>query len=547
MARVTDLYVLPLALVLACALAAAPAVAGAEQWLESKGMFAAVEDMAARHDSEQAPTSPASPPAGPTSQAASGHVGYFLRSINATVSTKLGLLPSEAKWLSGTRHFRLLPGIFPHGMAYHFDGLATVMRLEFNNDGLTYTVRPFESAAEQDYRSCIFFGTGTGPTLGSHLCTQNPAVNLLPIDGQLWLTIDEVGWGRVDMDTLETVHNATVEANTLILNAHPACDLSGPDTVCYVQHPCPTSKAPLSRDVCVSQLMPTSGAHMDVMTLSNTTLPDRVWLQHSHEPCVTQNFVVSKIDSFVLRSPINLKGGLLKYMHQGEGDMWLLFDRRTNVSSVLSSEQGFVSNHFTNCYESEDGSEIVVDTIAATENYLDNYFQYNLDVADGANWGNIFKPPLRCSVPTAEGAQNVTCEQLVQDDHFYMDYPTFNPLRKFDRTYSYVYGISPVSDDSRWFDRIVKLNAQTRTVEKSWAAPGLFFTEADFIPRPGATQEDDGVLLSVVYNETADTSSVVVLDAANVTPIEVYKLPQVVPFHAHGISCPPGQRCWTNP
>lgn len=36
-------------------------------------------------------------------------------------------------------------------------------------------------------------------------CLTNPVVNLLPIEGQLWLTIDTRFWGRMDPHTLDTL------------------------------------------------------------------------------------------------------------------------------------------------------------------------------------------------------------------------------------------------------------------------------------------------------------------------------------------------------
>lgn len=44
---------------------------------------------------------------------------------------------------------------------------------------------------------------------------------------------------------------------------------------------------------------------------------------------------------------------------------WLLFDRRTNASQVLTSNLSFVNNHFWNCYEEATG-DIVVETVVAT-------------------------------------------------------------------------------------------------------------------------------------------------------------------------------------
>ena len=55
------------------------------------------------------------------------------------------------------------------------------------------------------------------------------------------------------------------------------------------------------------------------------------------------------------------------------------------------------------------------------------------------------------------------------------------------------------------------------------------------------------MLLSVLYNETADESFMGVFDATGLTLLDVYALGGVVPFHAHGIVCPTSERCFTNP
>eukprot|EP01050_Picozoa_sp_SAG11_P033863 SAG11_NODE_11701_length_743_cov_1.128882_2_plen_192_part_01 len=129
-------------------------------------------------------------------------LGYFFRDLNA--STADHALHPQSQWLGDTKlaHYRLLPGRFPRGMGYHFDGLATVMSLRFDERRLRVMIQPFHSELFDAYESCIFFGSGTGPTAGVLPCLTNPLVNLLPIESQLWLTIDTVMWGRVDPATL---------------------------------------------------------------------------------------------------------------------------------------------------------------------------------------------------------------------------------------------------------------------------------------------------------------------------------------------------------
>ena len=501
-------------------------------------------------------------------------VGYFLRSMSAANFS----LPIDdarvAAALEGVEHFRLLPAVFPKGMGYHFDGLATVMKMSVSGGRLSVKTRAFESQAEQRWRSCLFYGTGTGPTLGTHVCFQNPGVNLLPIAGQLWLTIDTSSWGRVDPATLATVAGAKVEVGgALTLNAHPACDPTTGE--CFVQHPCPAKASPLSAAVCISQLVPSAdgGAGMNTTRVSSATLPRAKLIQHSHSPCITPSYVVSKIDAFEPRKPVGSNSGLLKFARQAEDDLWLVMDRRTNTSRVLRSPgHSFVNNHFWNCYEEPAGGAVVVEAVAATSDYLDNYFERNLKLPT-VDWSRLFSPPISCRVPTtallqeADGggdaavAADIECVPMLGHGGptppalIAFDYPTYNPRFKM-RPYRFFYAIAPSSAASRWFDTLVKVdraNATGGVVAASWSSPGVYLTEADFVPRPRssdgtANAEDDGLLLTVLYNATADNSFFGVFDARTVAPLGLYPLGQlVVPFHAHGIVCLPGEACFTNP
>jgi carotenoid cleavage dioxygenase len=60
--------------------------------------------------------------------------------------------------------------------------------------------------------------------------------------------------------------------------------------------------------------------------------------------------------------------------------------------------------------------------------------------------------------------------------------------------------------------------------------------EAVFVPRDGAVAEDDGFLLTYVYDKPSNTSEFVVLDAADLAadPVARVPLPQRVPFGFHG-------------
>ena len=66
--------------------------------------------------------------------------------------------------------------------------------------------------------------------------------------------------------------------------------------------------------------------------------------------------------------------------------------------------------------------------------------------------------------------------------------------------------------------------------------PGHASLEPVFVPRSGATDEDDGYIMSYVYNGERNSSEVVILSAQDFTgqPLAVVELPVRVPFGFHG-------------
>ena len=512
-----------------------------------------------------------------------GMLGHFIRNMSIAPSGSIPLANVDFPGFEdGLRMFRLVQGSFPDTMQYHFDGLATILRFDFNATHLTWRWTAFESEADKDFEKCIFFGTGTGPTKpGRTICFKNPGVNLLPIQDQLWLTIDTLAWGRVDPETLETFPDARVGVDSMILNAHPACDRTSGE--CFVQHPC--SLSPYTDQACVSRLAPKVtvdepgrfDSNMQTELLSNASMPHKRLIQHSHSLCATPNFVVAKLDNFEPRLPGRVVGdqdrhGMLRYVHQRPSTEFMVMDRETKQSAVLeydsfivngtpTTPEGFVNNHFWNCYEDPDPnvSIVVVESVAATEDYLDQYFASNLKKP--TDWLKLFTPAIRCRVPTASGTSDgIICSPLGQSLPIF-DYPTFNPTVK-GQPYLYFYAIAAASDSSQWFDSLIKVNvssASNAIVAASWSAPGVFLTEANFVPGwaddDSDVAEDFGTLLTVGYNATSDASFLAAFDARSLAMVELWDLGGVVPFHAHGIVCPAGasptfdrsKGCYTNP
>jgi carotenoid cleavage dioxygenase len=126
-----------------------------------------------------------------------------------------------------------------------------------------------------------------------------------------------------------------------------------------------------------------------------------------------------------------------------------------------------------------------------------------------------------------------TKEGPLDDDN--SEFPSINQGLVGRRSrYAYNMHISP--EKSLLFDGLIKYDVEAGTSDTYWFGDGRWGSEAPFAPRPGATREDDGYLVSYVYDEREARSDVAVLDAADLTagPLCRIRLPVRVPlgFHA---------------
>jgi all-trans-8'-apo-beta-carotenal 15,15'-oxygenase len=68
-----------------------------------------------------------------------------------------------------------------------------------------------------------------------------------------------------------------------------------------------------------------------------------------------------------------------------------------------------------------------------------------------------------------------------------------------------------------------------------WSAvPHGFVSEPLMVPRPGASAEDDGWVLELVWNGDREGSDLVILDAADLRELAVFELPLAIPHGLHG-------------
>jgi len=85
---------------------------------------------------------------------------------------------------------------------------------------------------------------------------------------------------------------------------------------------------------------------------------------------------------------------------------------------------------------------------------------------------------------------------------------------------------------------IKKLDLQSGDRMVWSAAPRGFVSEPLMVPRPGASGEDDGWVLCLVWNGARCASDLVILDAASMAEVAVLELPLAVPHGLHGSFAP---------
>jgi carotenoid cleavage dioxygenase-like enzyme len=87
------------------------------------------------------------------------------------------------------------------------------------------------------------------------------------------------------------------------------------------------------------------------------------------------------------------------------------------------------------------------------------------------------------------------------------------------------------------FDGLIKYDFSCGSSQLHKFKVGCYGGEAVFVPRTGGCQEDDGWLLTFVYDTAQKSSELIVVDANNFTnkPVARILLPQRVPYGFHGI------------
>lgn len=192
---------------------------------------------------------------------------------------------------------------------------------------------------------------------------------------------------------------------------------------------------------------------------------------------------------------------------------------------VLETQSGFVFHH-ANAFE-EDG-KLCVDSICY-ESFPEvepnsDFRQVDFEaIAPGKLW--------RFSLDLS----NNTVERRLLEERC-CEFPSIHP-QNVGRPYRYLYmGAAHNQSGNAPLQAIIKLDVTTGESQIWSGAPQGFVSEPIFVPRPNATTEDDGWVLTLVYDAGYHRSDVVILDGRDLNqgPIARLHLKHHIPYGLHG-------------
>jgi carotenoid cleavage dioxygenase-like enzyme len=437
---------------------------------------------------------------------------------------------------------------------YLFDVMAYVAKWRIDGNKVSFSNKFVNSSYYQKSKESVptfrTFGGVTPPmntaeklaTL-AHLLSDNLNVNIMKFGNHLVTLSDMAGQVEIDQLNLNTLGRLTFNDTltskfTLITCAHPS-KLPG-DPFIYNYH------------VHVMGNMPHIGKmnrweFYRIDTSKGDTLSRELMLTvpivngkspYMHSFAHTPNYIVTfefplEWDVMKIIISTNILPDLT--WRPENGTHVKVIDKNTwKIVKSYYIEPVFAYHH-VNAYEDDSGDVVVDITTVPCENSTgkascEHMNAFELKTLRNNSWSipsNVFK---RFHVPVKGGGDKVTSEVLSKTS---FDLPHINP--KFvGHKHKYVYATGD-HGEGVWWNTLVKVDVDTgETV--TWYEKDQFPTEPNFIPRPGATDEDDGVLVSQVLGGDIGTSYLLVLDAKTMKPLAKVKAPHFLPYVSHGFS-----------
>ncbi|XP_050412305.1 beta,beta-carotene 15,15'-dioxygenase [Patella vulgata] len=511
-------------------------------------------------------------------------------------SQQLDPVPLEVKgtipsWVKGSL-YKNSSGIYQIGsseLVHAFDGMAILLKFIIENGEVKFQSKILNSetweASHKANRLVVSqFGTNALPDpcknifsrFFSHFeprtTTDNTSVSIIESGDQLWVLGEANKINCVDPESLSRVDQINYENYVAVhaATAHPHQDKDG-----SIYNLGTNLKSKMAYNIIKIPAKADGGLDMENSKIVASAPSRWKWkISYNHSFGMSENYFVILEQPFV----ISLGRVFIKKLAGNTSEKSLVSYPKEKTRFHIVKKDGtrietkytmdpFFAFHFCNCYEEED--QMVIDmTIYKDLDYMKKLY---LDSLQGNSYFNSKHPPkfARFVVPLdISGAEvnnnlitldtkatavlqsdgSVFCTpDLYSEDSggIMMELPKINYESYNGKKYQYVYGASIFTEKNM----IKKLDLKSRTVKEyndvdAGNEPG----ESFFIPKPGSTKEDEGVLLTLVMaHQPGRKSYILVLDAETMTELARAPLPEnkIMPLTFHGcFTQSKSQTCW---
>lgn len=412
-------------------------------------------------------------------------------------------------------------------VSHWFDGMAMLNRFGFAGDGsVSYASKFLDTEAR---RAALASGGADINGFATDPCrslfqrvqsvfkpafTDNANVNLSRV-GDEYIAMTETPIPvRFDPETLATLgHDRGAAAFGQLTTAHPHHDPARGELVNFAAHLGRKSEYRVYARASASE----------ARTLA--TMPVRE-PSYMHSFALTERHVVL-IENPLVVNPLKLALGAKSFIHNyawkpERGVRIHAFAREDGALVRSWTADPFFVFHTINAFD--DGDGLVVDLCAYEDASIIGLLELDRLRANADGVGPQARP-LRLTL-SADGS--VATRALADVD---LELPRINYRARNGRPYRYIYGGS--TGDAAFLKRLVKVDVEDGS-HRVWEEPDAWAGEPVFVPRPGATEEDDGVVLSVVLDTAAGSSFLLVLDAASFSELARAQAPHHIPFGFHG-------------
>ena len=435
-----------------------------------------------------------------------------------------GELPS---WLTGSL-VRVTPAKFDltdgHTIRHWFDGLAMLHRFAFGEGQVSYANRFLRSESYEKARRGEGIGQGfaTDPcraifkrvqTLFSPSFTDNANVNLMQI-GERYVAMTETPLPvEFDPQTLATTAHPP-KAPGAVTTAHPHRDPQTGDAVNYAVQIGPRN----------AYRVYATGADGQHRVLAQVPVKAPAYM---HAFSITERYVVLAEYPLLLNTmklALSRASFIESYEWQPErGTRFLVIDRSSGELVHTAKADAFFSFHHVNAWE--EGDDVVVDLVAYDDSrVIDELYIDRLRTAPGSSRSSLRRYRI------SAGAERVEEEVLLDRS---IELPRIDYSRANARPYRVMYAESVKQGSDDWANEILKFDIDSGAVS-TWSEDGCYPGEPVFVGRPGRESEDDGAVLSVVFDSDANRSFLLVLDAGTFEELARAEAPHHVPFGFHG-------------